>query len=113
MAFLLMDFRPLKAVFEKLFMPPILEKRLNHDAIRTKVQIFKNHLARDILFLRRRPLYTTELPGHFMGCGLQRVLFYPFLSRLSTPEREKAARRTKEKTEGVRMSQDALGFSEN
>ena len=56
-----MDFRPLKAVFEKLFMPPILEKRLNHDAIRTKVQIFKNHLARDILFLRRRVLYPTEL----------------------------------------------------
>jgi len=61
MAFLLMDFRPLKAVFEKLFMPPILEKRLNHDAIRTKVQIFKNHLARDILFLRRRVLYPAEL----------------------------------------------------
>lgn len=59
MAFLLMDFRPLKAVFEKLFMPPILEKRLNHDAIRTKVQIFKNHLARDILFLRRRMLHPT------------------------------------------------------
>ena len=64
MAFLLMDFRPLKAVFEKLFMPPILEKRLNHDAIRTKVQIFKNHLARDILFLRRRVLYPTELLRH-------------------------------------------------
>ena len=58
-----MDFRPLKAVFEKLFMPPILEKRLNHDAIRTKVQIFKNHLARDILFLRRRVLYPAELYG--------------------------------------------------
>ena len=63
MAFLLMDFRPLKAVFEKLFLFPMLEKRLNHDAIRTKAQIFKNHLARDILFLRRRPLYPTELRG--------------------------------------------------
>ena len=41
----------------------MLEKRLNHDAIRTKAQIFKNHLARDILFLRRRPLYPTELRG--------------------------------------------------
>ena len=39
----------------------MLEKRLNHDAIRTKVQIFKNHLARDILFLRRRVLYPAEL----------------------------------------------------
>jgi hypothetical protein len=57
MAFLLMDFRPLKAIFEKLFLFPMLEKRLNHDAIRTKAQIFKNHLARDILFLRRRLLY--------------------------------------------------------
>lgn len=56
-----MDFRPLKATFEKLFMPPILEKRLNHYAIRTKIQIFKNHLARDILFLRRGTLYPAEL----------------------------------------------------
>ena len=61
MAFLLMDFRPLKAVFEKLFLFQMLEKRLNHDAIRTKAQIFKNHLARDILFLRRLALYPTEL----------------------------------------------------
>ena len=37
----------------------MLEKRLNHDAIRTKVQIFKNHLARDILFLRRGMLHPT------------------------------------------------------
>ena len=65
-----MDFRPLKAVFEKLFMPPILEKRLNHDAIRTKVQIFKNHLARDILFLRRRTLYPTELQRHLFNFWL-------------------------------------------
>ena len=64
MAFLLMDFRPLKAVFEKLFLFPMLEKRLNHDAIRTKAQIFKNHLARDILFLRRHVLYPTELLRH-------------------------------------------------
>ena len=64
MAFLLMDFRPLKAVFEKLFLFPMLEKRSNHDAIRTKAQIFKNHLARDILFLRRRVLYPTELLRH-------------------------------------------------
>ena len=63
MAFLPMDFRPLKTTFEKLFMLPILEKRLNHDTIRTKVQIFKNHLARDILFLRRRVLYPAELYG--------------------------------------------------
>lgn len=41
MDFLLMDFRPLKAVFEKLFLFPMLEKRLNHDAIRTKAQILK------------------------------------------------------------------------
>ena len=67
MAFLLMDFRPLKATFEKLFMPPILEKRLNHDAIRTKIQIFKNHLARDILFLRRRTLYPAELQARVTG----------------------------------------------
>lgn len=66
MAFLLMDFRPLKAVFEKLFMPPILEKRLNHDAIRTKVQIFKNHLAHDILFLRRRLLYPFNYGNKFV-----------------------------------------------
>ena len=65
MAFLLMDFRPLKAVFEKLFLFPMLEKRLNPDAIRTKAQIFKNHLARDILFLRRRVLYPAELLRHF------------------------------------------------
>ena len=65
MAFLLMDFRPLKAIFEKLFLFPMLEKRLNHDAIRTKAQIFKNHLARDILFLRRRVLYPAELLRHF------------------------------------------------
>ena len=42
----------------------MLEKRLNHDAIQTKAQIFKNHLARDILFLRRRSLYPAELYGH-------------------------------------------------
>ena len=41
MAFLPMDFRPLKAVFEKLFMPPILEKRLSHDAIQTEALILK------------------------------------------------------------------------
>ena len=41
----------------------MLEKRLNHDTIRTKAQIFKNHLARDILFLRRRVLYPAELYG--------------------------------------------------
>ena len=41
----------MKTTFEKLFMLPILEKRLNHDAIQTKVQI-KKHLASDILFLR-------------------------------------------------------------
>ena len=58
-----MDFRPLKAVFAKLYLFPMLEKRLNHDAIRTKAQIFKNHLARDILFLRMRVLYPTELLG--------------------------------------------------
>ena len=83
-------------------------RRLMHN-----IRFFCNPKRENDLPLRRRPLYTTELPGHFMGCGLQRVLFYPFLSRLSTPEREKAARRTKEKTEGVRMSPDALGFSEN
>ena len=41
MAFLLMDFRPLKAVFEKLFLFPMLEKRLNHDAIQTEALILK------------------------------------------------------------------------
>ena len=55
MAFLLMDFRPLKTTFEKLFMLPTLEKRLSHDAIQTKVQI-KKHLASDILFLRGNAL---------------------------------------------------------
>jgi len=83
MAFLLMDFRPLKAVFEKLFMPPILEKRLNHDAIRTKVQIFKNHLARDILFLRRRTLYPTELLAH--------IRFRPTLTRAAGLHRKGTA----------------------
>ena len=63
MAFLLMDFRPLKAVFEKLFLFPMLEKRSNHDATRTEVQIFKNQMAHDILFLRRRVLYPAELYG--------------------------------------------------
>ena len=41
MAFLLMDFRPLKTTFEKLFMLPILEKRLSHDAIQTEALILK------------------------------------------------------------------------
>ena len=41
MAFLLMDFRPLKTVFEKLFLFPILEKRSNHDAIQTEALILK------------------------------------------------------------------------
>ncbi len=41
MAFLLMDFRPLKTTFEKLFMLPILEKRSNHDAIQTEALILK------------------------------------------------------------------------
>ena len=66
-----MDFRPLKAVFEKLFLFPMLEKRLNHDAIRTKAQIFKNHLARDILFLRRLALYPTELQTHIMRTNIK------------------------------------------
>ena len=41
MDFLLMDFRPLKTTFEKLFMLPILEKRSNHDAIQTEALILK------------------------------------------------------------------------
>ena len=41
MAFLLLDFRPLKTTFEKLFMLPILEKRSNHDAIQTEALILK------------------------------------------------------------------------
>ena len=41
MAFLLMDFRPLKTTFEKLFLFPMLEKRLSHDAIQTEALILK------------------------------------------------------------------------
>ena len=41
MAFLPMDFRPLKATFEKMFIFPTLEKRLNHDAIQTEALILK------------------------------------------------------------------------
>ena len=35
----------------------MLEKRLNHDATRTEVQIFKNQMAHDCILLRRRSLY--------------------------------------------------------
>jgi len=52
MAFLLIDFRPLKATFEKMFIFPTLGKHLNHDAIQTEALILKNPLARDVLFLR-------------------------------------------------------------
>ena len=41
MAFLLMDFRPLKTTFEKLFLFQMLEKRSNHDAIQTEALILK------------------------------------------------------------------------
>ena len=41
MAFLLMDFRPLKATFEKMFIFPTLEKHSNHDAIQTEALILK------------------------------------------------------------------------
>ena len=63
MAFLLMDFRPLKAVFEKLFLFPMLEKRSNHEATRTEVQIFKNQMAHDCLLLRRHDVPSAR------GCG--------------------------------------------
>ena len=43
----------------------MLEKRSNHDATRTEVQIFKNQMAHDCILLRRRTLYPTELQRHF------------------------------------------------
>ena len=60
MAFLLMDFRPLKTTFEKLFILPILEKRSNHDAIQTEALILKI-LWRVMFFFEGGALYPTKL----------------------------------------------------